>query len=72
MADLFIDGATLERVNESFKNIEDLLNGPARTMKSVDASGVGPSTLKDRIRDFGDLEVVGRGLPASAGRQSRI
>jgi hypothetical protein len=54
MADLFIDGAMLERVKSNFKNIEDLLNGPARTMKSIDASEAGPSTLKDRIRDFGE------------------
>lgn len=53
MADLFIDGPMLEHVKANFKNIEDLLGQPARTMKNVDASDVGPSTLRDRIRDFG-------------------
>jgi hypothetical protein len=54
MADLFIDGPMLERVKSNFKHIEDLLNGPAKTMKNVDGTNMGPAKLRERLQDFGE------------------
>jgi hypothetical protein len=53
MADLYIDGAVLERVRSSFRNITDLLGGPARSMRSVDGREIGPSPLESKVREFG-------------------
>lgn len=54
MSDLYIDGAMLERVKTSFKNIEDLLRGPGKAMKELDPSEVGPKNLEQRMDEFSD------------------
>lgn len=53
MSDLYIDGAMLKRVRSNLSRIVDLLNGPARAMRDVDGSDVGPERLVNRVRDFG-------------------
>lgn len=53
-SDLYIDGAMLERVKTNFKNIENLLRGPSRAMKELDANEVGPKKLEERMDDFSD------------------
>ena len=52
MTDLYIDGEMLERVKNNFKNIEDLLKGPAGAMKKLDPEDVGPEQLEQRMDDF--------------------
>lgn len=54
MSDLYIDGAMLQRVKASFENIEDLLKGPGRAMKELDADQVGPGNLEQRMDEFGE------------------
>lgn len=54
MSDLYIDGAMLQRVKTSFQNIEELLKGPGRAMKQLDANQVGPGDLEKRMDEFGE------------------
>ncbi len=54
MADLYIDGAMLGRVRSNLARIEQLLEVPAREMRSVDGRAMGAPALESRMNDFGD------------------
>lgn len=53
MGDLYIDGAMLERVRANFRDITDLLGGPAQDMRRVDGHEIGPDGLESKVREFG-------------------
>lgn len=53
MADLYVDGALLDRVRDRLIRMRDLLEKPARRMGDVDGNAMGVDELKRRMDDFG-------------------
>lgn len=53
MADLYVDGAMLDRVHDHLVHMRDLLETPARKMGGVEGSAMGVDELKKRMDDFG-------------------
>lgn len=54
MADLYIDGAVLERTRARLRSIEDLLSRPCREMGALPSEAVGQEALRAKLREFGD------------------
>lgn len=54
MPDIYIDFDALRRTRTAVADMEGLLHGPCRAMRSLPAEAAGDRALVDRLREFGD------------------